>query len=253
MLIIDDNDAAATWDLRFTMDPRPAEDGAASLRHLVRFGDVCTTPQAGQAALLRALRTDAMPDLVLIDHVLSTGGPTPTRAPAGLQVMRWLRTQSTTFKTPVPPCILWTAEFTPGLAKAFVDSGGAFAFGRDVPAAEVVSGMWDVYDDGVRWAPPSQAHRLELGEILSRLLPYLEANLPTHEIANRMTASGEISPRVKDAHSWVNDSRRQIMSKANDLCSEIGRKPFEGKGLSVALARFAAAHGNVWVPLAYRE
>lgn len=252
-LIIDDNDAAETWDLRFRVDPRPSPTDPGAVRYLVRFGDVCTTPQAGQAALLRALRTNSMPDLVLIDHVLSTGGPTPTRAPAGLQIMRWLRLQCEKLEQPIPPCVLWTAEFTPGLAKAFLECGGAFAYGRDVPAAEVVSGLWDVYDDGMRWEPPTPAHRLELGETLPRLLPYLEANLPTHEIANRMLAAGEISPRIKDAHSWVNDSRRQIMTRANSLCAEIGQPPFEGKGLSVALARFASEHGHVWVPLAYRE
>jgi hypothetical protein len=51
----------------------------------------------------------------------------------------------------------------------------------------------------------------------------------------------------------VNDRRREIMERANRIRAEIGEPRFEGKGLSVALARFAMLHGNVWIPLACRE
>jgi hypothetical protein len=230
------------------------EDAARDGSHrFIRYGDVCSTPQAGRALLLRALNEDLLPDLVVIDHVLATGAlESAPRVPAGLTLMRWITTTFTGRAT-VPPCVLWTAEYEPGLAHAFMEAGGAHAFGRDVPAAEFVGCLRSVADGSSRWQHEWTPPRLELTPAQRRVLPYFEANLPTHEIAARMRATGEIRVDAKQAEAWVNDRRREIMTRANKLCMVTGEAPFVGRGLSVALARFAQRHGNIWTPIAYRE
>jgi hypothetical protein len=251
VLIIDDNDTDAVWDLRFRED-RDRRNPPDNERMFVRYGDVCRTPQAGRAILLQALNEKLLPDLVVIDHVLSTGSPEYGRIAEGLNIMRWIR-DTFADEAPIPKCVLWTAEYEPGLAYAFVESCGTHAFGRDVPAADVVARLWDIWAGRDvwehKWIPP----RLKLTEAQLKVLPYFEANLPTHEIASRMATNGELTVAPSQREAWVNDRRREIMERANRVRELLGEPRFQGKGLSVALARYAMLHGNVWIPLAYRE
>jgi hypothetical protein len=83
------------------------------------------------------------------------------------------------------------------------------------------------------------------------VLPYLEADLATHEIAARMIAAGELYRPPSDAHDWVNEKRRQIRDKADKILAA-GRQPlFQGSGHSSSLERFAIEHGVVWIPLEF--
>jgi hypothetical protein len=191
---------------------------------------------------------------VVIDQMLTTGGPRPGREPAGLDgVMRWLRDECPRRGVKLPRCVLWSSSYSPGLAYAFVQSGGTDALGRDVPAEEVMRRLWEVHRGQARWELDWTRPKLELTDSQLSVMPYFEANLATHEIAERMFRAGEIGCDRGRAENWVNQRRGDIMERVNALCDQLGLRRFEGRGLSVALARFALDHGNLWVPLAFRE
>jgi hypothetical protein len=250
VLIIDDNDSSAAWDLRFREDLERHGDADGPM--FARFGDVCRTPQAGRAMILQALNDRLLPDLIVVDHVLATGLAKPHRSPEGLDLMSWIR-DTFAGRATIPSCVLWTADYEPGLACAFVERGGTHAFGRDLPASEFVARLWGILAGTDRWKHDVELPELKLTPSQRKVLPYFEVNLPTHEIAARMSAAGELDVAPAQREAWVNDRRREIMERANRICEQTGEPRFEGKGLSFALARFAMLHGNVWVPLAYRE
>jgi hypothetical protein len=252
-----DNNDSETWDHWFQRDLERRGEGGADGRKFVRYGDVCKTAQAGYQKLLEALNDELMPELVVIDEMLETGGVYSRLEPLGLKkVLRPFRDECR--KRGVDPlptkCVLWSQRYTPGLAHAFVRSGGTHAFGRDVPSGKLLDRLWAIHDgdDAWRhddWTPP----KLELSDDQLAVLPYLEADLATHEIAARMLAAREISKGPVEAQDWVNEKRRQIRDKANKILTEAGHPLFQGSGHSSSLARFAIEHGNVWIPLEYRE
>jgi hypothetical protein len=258
ILVIEDNNDGETWDHWFQRDFERRREVRDDRRRFVRHGDVCRTAKAGYHKLLEALNENLMPDLVVIDEMLETGGIYSRLEPLGLKnVLRPFRDECRSRGLdPLPTkCVLWSQRYTPGLAHAFVASGGTHAFGRDVPSAKLLDHLWEICDANdvtwrhAGWSPP----RLELKDDQMAVLPYLEADLPTHEIATRMKAAGEIVKGPAEAQDWVNEKRRQIRDKANRILSAAGEPLFQGSGHSTSLARFAIEHGNVWTPLEYRD
>jgi hypothetical protein len=258
VLVIEDNNDSETWDHWFGRDFDRRREHGSGTRRFIRYGDVCKTAQAGYQKLLEALNDRLMPDLVVIDEMLETGGMYSTLEPLGLKkVLRPFRDECRRRgMEPLPAkCVLWSQRYSPGLAYAFVASGGTHAFGRDVPSAKLIEHLWTIHDSGQAvwrhddWTPP----RLELSHDQLAVLPYMEADLATHEIATRMVAASEFTRGPVEAQDWVNEKRRQIRDKANKILAANGRTLFQGSGHSTSLARFALEHGNVWVPLEYRE
>jgi hypothetical protein len=257
VLVIEDNNDSQTWDSWFRRDFERRRERGDTDRKFARYGDVCKTAQAGFQKLLEALNEQLVPDLVVVDEMLETGGVYTRLEPLGLRrVLRPLRDecQSRGLASIPTKCVLWSQRYTPGLAYAFVESGGTHAFGRDVPSHALIEQLWAVHDDGASWrhdgwTPP----KLELSHDQLAVLPYLEADLATHEIATRMIDAGEISRGASEAQDWVNEKRRQIRDKANKILSDAGEALFRGSGHSSSLAKFAMDHGNIWIPLEYRE
>jgi hypothetical protein len=243
VLIIDDGHSAATYDLWFAEDLERRAAAARPLDGIERYGDVVGTPHAGRAALLAAMNDGVMPDLVLIDFVLSTGGAEPRPVAAGLDLMSWLRDERAARGEQVPCAVLWTAEYRPGMAYAFVQRGGAHAVSRTTPVGEVIELLWRVHDSGERWEHTWGPPMLELTPALIALLPYLEADVPAHEIAARIALTAD----------QVNDRRGELKRRVNALRERAGLPRLDGNGLSSSLARYALKHGHTWVPLAYRE
>lgn len=258
VLVIEDNNDSETWDLWFQKDHAARTVGGEPARKFVRYGDVCPTPQAGCQKLLEALNEGLLPDLVVLDEMLETGGPTSALAPLGVKrVLRPFRDECSRRglgeHLPVK-FVLWSQRYTPGLAYAFVQSGGAHAFGREVPSGRFIAHLWSVHDGREKWSHGSAtASHLELSEEQLAVLPYLEADLATHEIAARMIAAGELDRAPAAAQDWVNEKRRQIRDKANTILEASGQQRFQGSGHSASLAQFAIEHGNIWTPLEYRE
>jgi hypothetical protein len=256
VLVIEDNNDSETWDTWFARDFERRLDRGDGGRRFARYGDVCKTARTGFQKLLEALNDQLVPGLVVIDEMLETGGVYTSLEPLGLKkVLRPLRSECRRRgMTSIPAkCVLWSQRYTPGLAYAFIQSGGTHAFGRDVPSHTLIEHLWSIYDEGetwrhVGWTPP----KLELSHGQLAVLPYLEADLATHEIATRMIAAGEISKAPAEAQDWVNEKRRQIRDKANKILADLGGSLFRGSGHSTSLAKFAMEHGNVWVPLEYR-
>lgn len=247
VLVIDDNDAGEEWDARFAANARQREPGARTFQ---LYGDVCTTPQAGRAAVLHAFNEQQrtgeqlLPDIVVIDHVLATGGVNNRREPASLELVAALREMT---GDDLPPCVLWSGKYEPGLAYAFCERGGAHAFDRTVPAAEFVTALWDVLV-GARWSHQPSPPRLKVTPDILEALPYFEAELPTHEIAAGLTQ--DLGRRVTDTQ--VHDRLRALRIRVNALLEELGEPTLDGRGQSGRLARFASEQGVVWLPLAYR-
>jgi hypothetical protein len=257
VLVIEDNNDSETWDHWFDRDFERRR-GHGDDRRFLRYGDVCKTAQAGYQKLLEALNDGLMPDLVVIDEMLETGGVYGRLEPLGLKkVLRTFRDECRHRGIePLPTkCILWSQRYTPGLAYAFVLSGGTHAFGRDLPSARLLDHLWTIHDSNhFIWrheacTPP----KLELSDDQLAVLPYLEADLATHEIAARMIATGEISRPPVEAQDWVNEKRRQIRDKARKILAAGALPLFQGSGHSSSLAKFAIDHGNIWIPLEYRE
>ena len=186
-----------------------------------------------------------MPELVVIDEMLETGGTYSRLEPLGLKrVLRPFRDECRRRHLPRLPakCVLWSQRYTPGLAYAFVTSGGTDAFGRDVPSTKLLDHLWAIHDnDEVTWRHDQwRAPKLQLNEDQLAVLPYLEADLATHEIVARMAAAGEISRGPVDAQDWVNEKRRQIRDKANKILAATGQALFQGSGHSTSLAEVRA-------------
>jgi hypothetical protein len=257
VLVIEDNNDSETWDSWFERDHQRRRDRGAGERKFARYGDVCKTAQAGYQKLLESLNEKLVPDLVVIDEMLESGGAYSRLEPLGLRrVLRPLRDECRRRGMAAIPtkCVLWSQRYTPGLAYAFIKSGGAHAFGRDVPSHDFIDHLWTIYDDDAAWRHEAWAGpRLELSSDQLAVLPYLEADLATHEIATRMIAAGELAKGPVEAQDWVNEKRRQIRDKANKILADLDQPVFQGSGHSTSLARFAIEHGNIWIPLEYRE
>lgn len=68
-----------------------------------------------------------------------------------------------------------------------------------------------------------------------------------------MIAAGEITKPPAEAQDWVSEKRRQIRDKANKILAAGALPLFQGSGHPNSLAKFAIDHGNIWIPLEYRE
>jgi len=258
VLVIEDNNDSETWDGWFQRDFERRSEREHPERRFVRYGDVCKSARGGYQKLLESLNDDLVPDLTIIDEMLETGGVYSAREPLGVKkVLRPFRDECRARGLSSIPtkCVLWSQRYTPGLAHAFVMSGGTHAFGRDIPSDELLEHLWAIHDSDrgtwihSDWTPP----RLQLSDDQLAVLPYLEADLATHEIAARMIVAGEISKGPVGAQDWVNEKRRQIRDKANKILAASSRPLFQGSGHSSSLAKFAMEHGNIWIPLEYRE
>jgi len=244
VLVIDDNNDAATWSFWFEDDARRRDEQGLEPRSFVLYGPVRATPSAANAAITSAFKDKVLPDIIVVDELLSTGGPYPQREAAGLRFMHTFRERASAEGMTLPPSVLWTALYTPGLAHAFVQAGGRHAAGRETPSSEFVQLLWNVLLRGETWTHSYRKPRLELKPPVQAVLPYFEADLPPHEIAKRLNLPGGADE--------VYSLRRTLFNKVNQIREQNNEALFEGKGQYTELARAALEHGQIWVPLAYR-
>jgi hypothetical protein len=249
VLCVDDRDDGATFDRHFARDleSRRRYEGHEP-RRLVRYGPVVASDRAAHAPLLRSIKDEAIPDIVLIDHVLE-GHERSRYAERGLDLMNWIREQFDAAGVARPACVLCTARFTPGLAHTFVRCGGTQAIDRTASWPDQIDRIWQGYDWHVsghgHWthAPRDGYPLLELAPSCAALLPYLEADMPTASIA----AALAIKPAT------VHDRRSALVEAINAQLP--ARLLPDGlavvtNGRSSSLARIASDCGLVWVPLA---
>ncbi len=252
VLCVEDKDDAETFDREFERDraSRCEFDGDEP-RRLVRFGTVVKSDRAARAALLRAANDDVLPDIVLIDHML-TGDGREKYVERGLCLMAWIRDEFAQRDADPPACVLWTTRFNAGLAWAFVQCGGIQAIDRMKTWPDQLDEIWQAYDWHVRgegrWAHAAKEGypKLSLPPSCAALLPYLADDVPTPEIAAALGISQDV----------VHGRRQAFVEAINEQIPQRllpGGKPVVVNGRSTSLAKLAAEHGNVWVPLAYAD
>lgn len=184
-LVIDDGRSEVFYDAQFDANAqRRAEAGFEG--RITRFGAVRRSPRAGRHGVLEALNGDFALDLVIIDHRLSDGETPPRQIAGGISLMRWIQHEYEQRERLVPPCVLWTAEYTPQLAHTFVLAGGRHAFPHTGVLEEIVDELWSVADGSARWRPVEHP-ACELTDEDRELLPYLAADWPNHRIAEDLS------------------------------------------------------------------
>ena len=250
VLCVDDRDDAETFDHHFAKDEASRrEDDDDAPRRLVRTGQVVRSDRTARAALLRAANDHAVPDIVLIDHMLRGDG-SEKYVPRSLELMCWIRDELGRRGEQLPACVLWTTRFDPGLAFTFVRCGGMQAIDRMIDWQDQIDAMWQAYDWCVRghgeWThkPADGWPALTVAPSSAELLPYLEADASTVEIMRGLDIS----------EGAVSDRRRVLVQAMNQQIPAHllpGGQPIVVNGRSSSLAQIARNGGLVWVPLAY--
>lgn len=252
VLCVDDRDDAETFDRAFERDRagRCRYEGDDPPR-LARFGAVVGSDRAARAVLLASANDGALPDIVLIDHMLEGDGR-EKYAERGLHLMTWIRDEFSRRAMRAPACVLWTTRFEPGLAWAFVQRGGIQAVDRRLTWPDQFDAIWQAREWHVaghgHWthAPRDGFSTLSLAPSCVALLPYLADDVPAADTAAALGISTDA----------VHGRRQALVEAMNNQIPDRllpGGKPLVVNGRSTSLAQIALEHGHVWVPLAYRE
>jgi len=244
VLVMDDRWRASNFEQYFRDHTSDLVDEGLPADRFELFGPVVQTTSLFRATMLRAFKDGVLPDVVLLDHLV----PPSSKADAeqsSVRVMRWLRDECAAREIDVPKCVLWTARYSPGLAYAFVRAGGRHALGHEAGPDQLVDLLWRVLRDNAVWSHAPDPPKLQLGDKTAALLPYLEADLPVHEITAGLTRD----ERKDVTADHVHDRRRALVSAINE---QLGMK-IVGSGLSTSLAKIALEHGHIWEPLEFRE